>query len=108
MCSSSSLAALCRTHVARNKCGEGGALAEAQAGEHAEEAPFAVGDDQALTGGVIDLLFEAAAGWQVRDYKTDLALDAAAYASQFETYRRALRALGCVAADAALVPVRQD
>ncbi len=82
--------------------------AEAQAGAHAEEAPFAVTDGQALTSGVIDLLFESEAGWQVRDYKTDLALEAAAYAKQLGTYRVALRAVGCEPADAVLVHVRQD
>jgi ATP-dependent exoDNAse (exonuclease V) beta subunit len=52
--------------------------AEAQAGEHLEEAPFAVTEGQALISGVIDLLFASESGWQVRDYKTDLNLDATA------------------------------
>jgi ATP-dependent helicase/nuclease subunit A len=82
--------------------------AEAQGGEHAEEAPFAVVDGRALTSGVIDLLFKAVSGWEVRDYKTDLALDPAAYTAQLETYRIALRAVGREAAAAALVHVRPD
>jgi len=82
--------------------------AEAQAGEHSEEAPFAVTEAGALSNGVIDLLFDSSAGWQVRDYKTDLALDAAAYARQLETYRAALRAVGCEPADAVVVHVRPD
>jgi ATP-dependent exoDNAse (exonuclease V) beta subunit len=82
--------------------------AEAQGGEHAEEAPFAVVDGRALTSGVIDLLFKAVSGWEVRDYKTDLALDPAAYTAQLETYRIALRAVGLEAAAAALVHVRPD
>ena len=33
--------------------------AEAQAGEHVEEAPFAIVDEGVLTSGVIDLLFDS-------------------------------------------------
>jgi hypothetical protein len=54
------------------------------------------------------LLFYSSTGWQVRDYKTDLALDAAEYAKQLKAYRVALRSVGCEAADAALVNVRED
>jgi ATP-dependent exoDNAse (exonuclease V) beta subunit len=81
---------------------------EAQGGQHSEEAPFAVAEHGVVTSGVIDLLFESAAGWQVRDYKTDLALEAGAYAKQLDTYRTALRAVGCSAVDIALVHVRRD
>ncbi|MGH8639433.1 MAG: 3'-5' exonuclease, partial [Burkholderiales bacterium] len=80
---------------------------EAQAGEHSEETPFAVVDGRALTNGVIDLLFESAGQWRVRDYKTDTALDGADYKRQLETYRDALRKLGCDA-DAELVSVRNE
>jgi ATP-dependent exoDNAse (exonuclease V) beta subunit len=82
--------------------------AQAQAGEHAEEAPFAILEGPALTSGVIDLLFDSGTGWQVRDYKTDLTLDAAVHAKQLEIYRAALRAVGYVAADAVVVPVRHE
>jgi ATP-dependent helicase/nuclease subunit A len=82
--------------------------AEAQAGEHSEEAPFTVVEGPALTSGVIDLLFESAGQWRVRDYKTDTALNAAGYEQQLETYREALRRVGCDTADAALVHVRDD
>ena len=61
-----------------------------------------------LTNGVIDLLFESARAWQVVDYKTDMALDAAGYERQLETYREALRRVGCETADAALVHVRNE
>jgi ATP-dependent exoDNAse (exonuclease V) beta subunit len=59
-----------------------------------------------LTNGVIDLLFASVQGWQVRDYKTDMTLDAAAYATQLGTYREALKAVGCDLGGAQLVSVR--
>ena len=62
----------------------------------------------ALTSGVIDLLFESAGTWRVRDYKTDSALDANKYERQLEVYRRALRAIGSEKAEAALLPVSRD
>jgi ATP-dependent exoDNAse (exonuclease V) beta subunit len=79
----------------------------AKAGEHLEEAPFAVADATALTNGVIDLLFKTTGGWRIRDYKTDLALTPEAYERQLSTYSAALRQLGCEVHDAAIVGVRQ-
>jgi ATP-dependent helicase/nuclease subunit A len=80
---------------------------KAQGGEHLEEAPFAVTDGQALTSGVIDLLFASESGWQVRDYKTDLNLDATGYERQLRIYRDGLRRVGIDTAETALVDVRQ-
>jgi ATP-dependent helicase/nuclease subunit A len=73
---------------------------------HLEEAPFAVFASGTLTAGVIDLLFDSAEGWRLRDYKTDLTLDPAAYDAQLRTYRTALERLGCRVADAELLHVR--
>ena len=81
--------------------------AEAQAGEHYEEAPFAFHEGHVLTGGVIDLLFGAADTWRVRDYKTDSALDANKYQQQLDVYRRALRAVGWDKAEVGLLSVRK-
>jgi ATP-dependent helicase/nuclease subunit A len=79
----------------------------AQSAEHCEETPFAVADGAGtLTNGVIDLLFKSAGGWQIRDYKTDVALDASAYERQLHTYVRALRRIGLESVDASLVNVR--
>jgi ATP-dependent helicase/nuclease subunit A len=80
--------------------------AEAQAGEHYEEAPFGVVNGGQLTSGVLDLLFAAGSMWQLRDYKTDVALNSEIYAGQLEAYRAALRSVGCDLADARLVTVR--
>ena len=79
---------------------------EAKASEHYEEAPFAFGDGTALTNGVIDLFFKSAGKWQIRDYKTTVALDSATYQQQLETYRAALRKAGCDADTAEVVHVR--
>jgi ATP-dependent helicase/nuclease subunit A len=83
---------------------------EAQGTEHAVETPFAYADrERHVTTGVIDLLFRAQPGWQVIDYKTDVAIDpatAARYAAQLEAYRRALAACGLAAAGTRTVPVR--
>jgi ATP-dependent exoDNAse (exonuclease V) beta subunit len=79
----------------------------AKAGEHSEETPFTGRQaDGALSTGVIDLLFRQTGAWQIRDYKTDMALDVAAYETQLRAYREALRAAGCEIADAELVHVR--
>ena len=79
----------------------------AKAAEHFEEAPFAVSDGaRVLTNGVIDLLFKSADGWQVRDYKTTVGIEAGAYQQQLETYRAALRAVGCEPVAAEIVHVR--
>ena len=79
----------------------------AQAGEHAEETPFAIAlAANELTNGVIDLLFKSADGWHVRDYKTDVSLDASAYERQLKTYRSALESVQCNVVDAELVHVR--
>jgi ATP-dependent exoDNAse (exonuclease V) beta subunit len=80
---------------------------EAHAGEHSEETPFAVAiAANELINGVIDLLFKSADRWHVRDYKTDVSLDASAYERQLRTYRSALESLQCNVADAELVHVR--
>jgi ATP-dependent exoDNAse (exonuclease V) beta subunit len=74
---------------------------------HCVETPFAVaGPGGQLTNGVIDLLFENAAGWNIVDYKTDQLLDRGKYDLQLAAYRNALAALGCQVADASLVNVR--
>ena len=79
----------------------------AKAGEHSEETPFTVRQpDGALSNGVIDLLFKRANGWQIRDYKTDVSLDAAGYEKQLQTYRNALEAMNCVVEDVGLIHVR--
>jgi ATP-dependent exoDNAse (exonuclease V) beta subunit len=82
--------------------------AEAQAGEHYEEAPFAFSTSRLVTSGVIDLLFGSAGTWRVRDYKTDAALDANKYEQQLDAYRRALRAVGSEQAEAVLLVVRKE
>jgi ATP-dependent exoDNAse (exonuclease V) beta subunit len=71
--------------------------AEAQAGDHAEEAPFAFAVGRAVKIGVIDLMHAARDGWQVTDYKTDADGGVAmgpAYERQIATYREALEACG--------------
>jgi ATP-dependent helicase/nuclease subunit A len=79
----------------------------AKAGEHSEETPFTVSDAaKELTSGVIDLLFKSNDGWHVRDYKTDVSLDAGAYERQLTTYRGAVESLECSVVDAELVHVR--
>ena len=80
--------------------------AEAQVGEHYEEAPFAIVDEGVLTTGVIDLLFDSSGTWQLRDYKTDLTLDPRTYDRQLRAYDRALRTIGCAVGTASLVSVR--
>jgi ATP-dependent exoDNAse (exonuclease V) beta subunit len=91
--------------------------AEAKSVAHYEETPFMFVFDQeegdrrkeeerAVINGVIDLLYASPDGWQVRDYKTDVSLEAAAYAGQLKAYRQALEAMKCRVADAALVHVR--
>ncbi len=63
----------------------------AQSHVHAVETPFLVADGGRLTNGVIDLLFDSDAGWQVVDYKTDRSLEEG-------TVRRAARGIpGCAA-----------
>jgi ATP-dependent helicase/nuclease subunit A len=79
---------------------------EALDGKHSVETPFFVSESRRLTNGVIDLLFQSGAGWQVVDYKTDMALDAKTYDAQLDGYRAALRKLGCNVVDASLVSVR--
>ena len=79
----------------------------AQAGEHTEETPFAIAQAaNGLTIGVIDLLFKSADGWRVRDYKTDVSLDASAFTTTVEAYRGALEKLQCNVVNAVLVSVR--
>jgi ATP-dependent helicase/nuclease subunit A len=79
----------------------------AQSQERSVETPFFVlGPANRLTNGVVDLLFRSAEGWQVVDYKTDLALEDGSYRSQLEAYRAALRQAGCHVVDATVVSVR--
>jgi ATP-dependent helicase/nuclease subunit A len=79
----------------------------AQSHEHSVETPFFVMEsDNRLTNGVIDLLFQSDKGWQVVDYKTDVAIDGQAHAQQLESYRIALRKVGCDVVDASVVSVR--
>jgi len=79
----------------------------AKAGEHSEETPFTVADGRRLlNAGVIDLLYRQNSGWQIREYKTDVSLDAAAYQKQLQAYRSALSAVRCDVAEADLVHVR--
>jgi ATP-dependent exoDNAse (exonuclease V) beta subunit len=81
----------------------------AKAGEHSEETPFTVMHAAGeLTSGVVDLLFKSAGGWHVRDYKTDVSLDATAYERQLKAYRAALEKLNCQVVDATLVHVRAE
>jgi ATP-dependent helicase/nuclease subunit A len=79
---------------------------EAKASEHYEEAPFAMAEGTTLTNGVIDLVFRSPDSWQIRDYKTTLALDAAAHIQQLETYRAAMKKVGQDPVAAELVHVR--
>jgi ATP-dependent helicase/nuclease subunit A len=81
----------------------------AKAGEHSEETPFMVSHDPGvMTNGVIDLLFKGEHGWSVRDYKTDVSLDATNYDGQLGAYRKALEKMNCKVADTALVHVRDQ
>jgi ATP-dependent exoDNAse (exonuclease V) beta subunit len=80
----------------------------AQSHVHAVETPFLVTDGNHLTNGVIDLLFDSDAGWQVVDYKTDRTLEEGRYAAQLEAYRAALRKVGCSVAGASVVNVRKE
>jgi ATP-dependent helicase/nuclease subunit A len=82
--------------------------AEAQRHPRSEEAPFAVAKSARLMAGVIDLMYEGAAGWQVIDYKTDRSLDDSRYAAQLEAYRVALRAVGCSVAGTSVFGVRMN
>jgi ATP-dependent helicase/nuclease subunit A len=66
---------------------------DAKQSEHSVETPFAFASSQdALLTGVIDLLFRHENGWQVIDYKTDVAATAlaASYQQQLKMYERAL------------------
>jgi ATP-dependent helicase/nuclease subunit A len=81
----------------------------AQNHERSVETPFVVMEPaNRLTNGVIDLLFRSEDGWQVVDYKTDVALDGQSYEAQLEAYRAALRKIGCTVVDAAVVSVRSQ
>jgi ATP-dependent helicase/nuclease subunit A len=72
------------------------------------EAPFTVAEARRLTNGVIDLLFESDAGWQVVDYKTDRSIEEGRYAAQLDAYKTALRKVGCSVAGASVVHVRTE
>ena len=65
-------------------------------------------DARRLTNGVMDLLFESDAGWQVVDYKTDRSIEEGRYAAQLEAYKAALRKVGCAVAGASVVNVRTE
>ena len=81
----------------------------AQRHEHSVETPFVVLEPaNRLTNGVVDLLFQSDAGWQIVDYKTDVTLDDRSYEGQLEAYRAALRKVGCHVVDAAVVSVRSQ
>ena len=80
----------------------------AQSHVHSVETPFTVERFQRLTNGVIDLLFDSDAGWQVVDYKTDRSLDQELYSRQLEAYRSALKSTGCSVAGASVVSVRSE
>jgi ATP-dependent helicase/nuclease subunit A len=83
---------------------------QAKGTERSEETPFAFVTQPGVgMTGIIDLMFRTADGWQVVDYKTDIATGgelAEKYAAQLETYRRALESCGLVDVRASLVPVR--
>ena len=72
------------------------------------ETPFTVMDPAKLISGVIDLMFESPAGWDVVDYKSDRLLDEGRYARQLAAYRAALQKVGCQVAGASLVNVRSE
>jgi len=75
--------------------------------EHSVETPFFVREPgNRLTNGVIDLLFQSDAGWQVVDYKTDISLSDKAYEAQLDAYRTAMRKLHLNVVDASLINVR--
>jgi ATP-dependent helicase/nuclease subunit A len=78
----------------------------AQSHERSVESPFFVSESGRLTNGVIDLLFQSDAGWQVVDYKTDVTLVGEAYEPQLDAYGAALRKLGCNVVDASVVSMR--
>ena len=78
----------------------------AQSHARSVEAPFTVADGRHLTNGVIDLLFDSDAGWQVVDYKTDRTIEDGRYAAQLAAYDAALRKVGCAVAGASVVNVR--
>jgi len=80
----------------------------ARTGEHSVETPFMVSESGRLTNGVIDLLFQTPEGWQIIDYKTDLALTDQAYQQQLDAYREALRRIGCNVVDASIVSMRSQ
>jgi ATP-dependent exoDNAse (exonuclease V) beta subunit len=81
----------------------------AKAGEHLEETPFMVARDLGvLTNGIVDLLFNTGNGWRIRDYKTDLSLDASEYDGQLNAYWEALEKMNYHVIDASLIHVRKD
>jgi ATP-dependent exoDNAse (exonuclease V) beta subunit len=86
---------------------ESGLWRAAKAAEHSEETPFTVRQaNGALSNGVIDLIFKGTEGWHVRDYKTDVLLDPAAYDRQLDSYSSALEALNCTVKDVRLIHIR--
>src|SRR5690606_38449115 len=81
---------------------------QARSASHSVEAPFAATVAGQLTNGMIDLLYETEAGWQVIDYKTDRSVEEGRHLAQLDGYRNGLRAVGCSVADASVVSVRTD
>ncbi len=76
--------------------------------EPAVETPFVAADAGRLTSGVIDLMFRFGEGWQIVDYKTDVALTPEMYQGQLDAYRAALRQMGCGVVDASVIDVRAE
>jgi ATP-dependent helicase/nuclease subunit A len=83
--------------------------------EHHEEAPFSIRETKdglplVLTG-TIDLVYRDDGGWQIKDYKTDADVDAAAlrerYAMQIEAYRKAWEQIGGSTVAAGIVGARK-
>ena len=92
----------------RRACRAGGLLGR-RAGPRAISGDAVYGGgSRRLTNGVMDLLFDSDAGWQVVDYKTDRSIEAGRYAAQLEAYEAALRKVGCSVAGASVVDVRTE
>jgi ATP-dependent helicase/nuclease subunit A len=83
----------------------------AQTSEHSVETPFMVAQDRDIRAGVIDLMHRERDGWVITDYKTDVDASvetANIYATQLESYRKALAACGVPVAGVNIEPVRKS